>query len=399
VSRSAVVAIASIQKRSASLRVLGRRVEPVTGRSGVSRGAFASTLTDTASLVHKTMGPGPRFTPRAPDLLLFFRSGDGFCRRLWLRGRRRRGPSRGAEDVTRRKSEIRPDLPLDLGGHVRVVAEKLLGVLAALPDAEVAVAEPRAGLLDDLHLEADVDELARLRDSLPEGDVELGDAERGRDLVLDDLHLRAVADDDLAVLDGVVAPDVDAHRRIELQGAAAGRRLGVPDHDAVGLGLRDERGDGVDDDDVDRGRAHERLGDLERLLAGVGLRDHEVVDVDAELPGVIGVEGVLGVDERREPAALLRFRHDVQGQSGLARGLGPEHFDDAAPGDAPDPERGVHADGAAGNALNGLVRLVAEADDGAFPELLVDLLDGLLERFELFFVDFDHVVSFKRGGL
>jgi hypothetical protein len=30
-------------------------------------------------------------------------------------------------------------------------------------------------------------------------------------------------------------------------------------------------------------RAHERLGDLERLLAGVGLRDQQLVDVDAEL--------------------------------------------------------------------------------------------------------------------
>jgi hypothetical protein len=41
-------------------------------------------------------------------------------------------------------------------------------------------------------------------------------------------------------------------------------------HIAVELGSRDERGDGVDHDDVDGIGADERLGDLERLLARVG---------------------------------------------------------------------------------------------------------------------------------
>ena len=41
--------------------------------------------------------------------------------------------------------------------------------------------------------------------------------------------------------------------------------------------------------------------------------------------------------------------------------------------------------------------LVAETDERALPKLLVDLLDGLLERLELFLVHFDHWVSFKRG--
>src|ERR1035438_6799208 len=478
----------SDRKRRASDRLLGRRVLLAAGSFGVSGDGFGPTLTAmTLSLdggdgppvfrsEAESLGPAPRQTgpprrrvlrrfggrvranPDGHDLVfrrwrwpsglhrgrgspLFFARDGGF-RRFQL-GRGRLGSrDRGAEDIARREPEIRPDLSLDLGCHIRVLAEELLGVLPALPDAEVAVAEPRAGLLDDLHLETDVDQLARLRDSLPEGDVELGDAERGRDLVFHDLDLRAIADDDLAVLDRVDAPDVDAHGRIELQGAAAGRRLGVPEHDAdlfadlvdedergfrlrddgrefaqrlrhearlqthrcvahlaLELGFRDERGDGVDDDDVDRGRAHEGLGDLERLLAGVGLRDHEVVDVDAELPGVIGVEGVLGVDERREPAVLLRLRNDVQGQGGLARGLGPEDFDDSAPGDASDPERRVHADRAGGDGLDDFMGLVTEADERAFPELLVDLLDGDLERLELFLVHFDHVVSFKRGGL
>ena len=54
-------------------------------------------------------------------------------------------------------------------------------------------------------------------------------------------------------------------------------------HLALDLRRGHERGDRVDDDDVDGARAHEELGDLERLLAGVRLGDEEVVDVDAEL--------------------------------------------------------------------------------------------------------------------
>ena len=42
-------------------------------------------------------------------------------------------------------------------------------------------------------------------------------------------------------------------------------------HLALDLGLRDERRDRVDGHDVERAGADEELGDLERLLARVGL--------------------------------------------------------------------------------------------------------------------------------
>ena len=54
-------------------------------------------------------------------------------------------------------------------------------------------------------------------------------------------------------------------------------------------------------------RADERLADLERLLAGVGLRDEEVVDVDAEGVGEGRVQRVLDVDVGGEAAGLLRL--------------------------------------------------------------------------------------------
>ena len=71
--------------------------------------------------------------------------------------------------------------------------------------------------------------------------------------------------------------------------------------------LRRQRRHRVDDDHVDRAGAHQHVGDLERLLAGVRLRDQQFVDVDAELLGVGRVERVLGVDEGRRAAELLHL--------------------------------------------------------------------------------------------
>src|SRR5437879_12696225 len=51
---------------------------------------------------------------------------------------------------------------------------------------------------------------------------------------------------------------------------------------AVALGARHERGDGVDGDHVHRVGAQERLGDLERLLTRVRLRDQELVGVNTD---------------------------------------------------------------------------------------------------------------------
>mgnify|MGYP003694647087 CR=1 FL=1 len=79
-------------------------------------------------------------------------------------------------------------------------------------------------------------------------------------------------------------------------------------HLAFDFGLGHERRHRVDDDDVDAVRADQHLDDFERLLAVVRLRDQQVVDVDAQLLRIRGVERVLGVHERRHAAELLRLR-------------------------------------------------------------------------------------------
>lgn len=47
--------------------------------------------------------------------------------------------------------------------------------------------------------------------------------------------------------------------------------------------LRRQRRHGVDDDDVNRAGAGQRITDFQRLLAGVRLGAQQVVDIDAQL--------------------------------------------------------------------------------------------------------------------
>ena len=158
-------------------------------------------------------------------------------------------------------------------------------------------------------------------------------------------------------------------------------------HLAFDFGLRRERGDRVDDDDVDGARAHEHVGDLERLLAGVGLRDQQIVDVDADLAGVRRVERVLGVDERRGAAELLDLGDDLQRERGLTRRLRSVDFDDAAARQAADAERDVEPERARGDDFD-VARgdRVAQAHDRALTELLLDLAKRCGKRFLAVFV-------------
>ena len=295
-------------------------------------------------------------------------------------------------------------------------------VQAALTEALVLEAEVRARLLHDLPLEAGIEHGALPRDAGAVHDVELRLLERRRDLVLHDLDADAVADRLDAVLQRLDAADVEAHRGVELQRAAAGRRLGVPEHDAdllaelvreeadrvgaverarelaqrlahqagleadvavahlaLDLGLRDERGDRVDRDDVERARADQELGDLERLLAGVGLRDQQFVDVDADPAGVCRVHGVLGVDEGADPAPPLRLGDHVVDERRLARRLRAEDLDDAAARQAADAEREVEGERSRGDGADGHLGRVAHPHDRTLAELPLDLPEGDVE--------------------
>src|SRR5690606_25000722 len=216
-------------------------------------------------------------------------------------------------------------LGFQLQGDLGIFLEVGACVFLALADTLAAVAVPGAGLVEELGLHAQLDQLALAADALAVQD--LGDdlLERRRHLVLDDLDAGLVADDLVALLDRADTADVQAHRGIELERVAAGSgfrtlarhhdadlvaQLVDEDHHAVAaldvagqlaqrlahqsrlqagklvahfaldLGARGERRHRVDHHHVDRVGAHQHVGDFQRLLAGVGLADQQVVDVD-----------------------------------------------------------------------------------------------------------------------
>ena len=262
------------------------------------------------------------------------------------------------------------------------------------------------------------------RDAQAVLDVELGLAEGRRDLVLHDLDPHAVADRLRALLERLDPPDVEPLRGVELERAPAGLGLRGAEHDAdllpdlvreqaegVGavevagqlahglahhpgleadgliahltlqLGARREGGHGVDGHDVDRARADEQVGDLERLLAVVGLGDEQLVDVDPDALGVHGVHRVLRVDERADAPQLLGLGEHVVDEGGLARGLGAEDLDDPPTGQAAHPEREVERQRAGGDRrdLDGR-RLVPHPHDRPAAELALDLRERAAER-------------------
>jgi hypothetical protein len=125
----------------------------------------------------------------------------------------------------------------------------------------------------------------------------------------------------------------------------------------------------------------QHVGDLQRLLTGVGLAHQQRVGVHAELLGVLRIQRVLGVDERRDAACGLGVGHRVQRDGGLARRLRAVDLDDPAARQPADAERHVQGDRTGGDDRDRLAHLVAEPHHRAFTEVLVDLCERQLEGF------------------
>src|SRR5690625_1134015 len=80
---------------------------------------------------------------------------------------------------------------------------------------------------------AKVDQLAERRDAFAVNDVELGLPERRCHFVLYHFNARAVTDNLGSVLNRTNSADIHWSRRIDLQNAAAGGRIGATEHHTV----------------------------------------------------------------------------------------------------------------------------------------------------------------------
>ena len=81
------------------------------------------------------------------------------------------------------------------------------------------------------------------------------------------------------------------------------------------FGARHQGGDAIDHENIDRVRAHQRVGDFERLLASIGLGNQEFVDIDAEFASIARVERMFGIDEGADAAGFLRLRDHMERQA------------------------------------------------------------------------------------
>ena len=253
-------------------------------------------------------------------------------------------------------------LGFELDHCVFILFEEGARVFATLTDAFAFVAVPGAGFLHDVLNRGHVEQIAFARDTLAVHDVEFGFPERCGHFVFHDFDFGARAGDYVAFFDCGNAANVNAHRRVKLQCTPARSSFGIAEHYAdffanlvdedqtsarlrnrpgqLTQGLRHkpclqshvtvahlaiefsfgyERSNGVDDEHINRSRAHQSLGDFERLLSVVRLRDQQVVDINSELFGVPGIKRVFSVDERGHPAHLLRLGYDLQRDCGFAR--------------------------------------------------------------------------------
>ena len=101
-------------------------------------------------------------------------------------------------------------------------------------------------------------------------------------------------------------------------------------HFAFDFGTRHQCRNRIDDQHVDRVRSHQRVDDLERLFAGIRLRDNQFINVDAELFGISWIECVLGIDKSRSAAVFLGFGNNVKRERCFARAFRSINFDHPA---------------------------------------------------------------------
>ena len=95
------------------------------------------------------------------------------------------------------------ELLFDFFAKLGVVAQEIACVFPALSDADIAVGEPCAGLCDDFVCNAHIENGTFLRNAFTVDNVELGNAERRRNLVFNDFDARAVSDGRIALFQRV----------------------------------------------------------------------------------------------------------------------------------------------------------------------------------------------------
>ena len=62
-----------------------------------------------------------------------------------------------------------------------------------------------------------------------------------------------------------------------------------------------QSGDRVDNYDIDSARAHQRIGNFQRLLTGIRLRDEQFIKLNTQLLGVDRIKRMFSIDKGTFP--------------------------------------------------------------------------------------------------
>jgi hypothetical protein len=128
---------------------------------------------------------------------------------------------------------------------------------------------------------------------------------------------------------------------------------------------------------------HQRLSDLQRLLAGVRLADIEVGDINANLGRVSGIQRVLDIHKAADAAVALRFGNGMKTDGGFAGAFRPVNLDNAPARQPADAERNVQAQAAGGDRFDLQTRSIAQLHDDALSIFLVQVGKGGVKRLAL----------------
>ena len=153
-------------------------------------------------------------------------------------------------------------------------------------------------------------------------------------------------------------------------------------HLALDLGLRHQRRHRVDHDDVHRTRAHQDLADLERLLAGVGLRDEQSSRRRRRACCAYSMSSACSASMKAAtPPGALRIGDDVQAERRLAARFRSVDLGDAAARNAADADGRVEVDARRSESTRRVPSLIgAHPHDRALAAALLDLRDGQIQR-------------------
>src|SRR4029077_17736668 len=117
----------------------------------------------------------------------------------------------------------------------------------------------------------------------------------------------------------------------------------------------------------------------ERLLTGAWLGDEQIIKINTKFFRVRGIESVLDVNERRQPATLLRLCNHRQGKCRFPRRFWAENFYYAASWKSAHTESAIDQNVSSGNDIDIDNFLVAKAHDRAFTVVFCYLLNRQIQ--------------------